>query len=52
MTNEFKPLSELEEKIGKAVVHAAYCGSQSIGSWFVGESLRNLFLPRSSKNGI
>ena len=31
MTKEFKPLSELEEKIGKAVVHAAYEVHKELG---------------------
>ncbi len=31
MTKEFKPLSELEEEIGKAVVHAAYVVHKELG---------------------
>ncbi|NLK48714.1 MAG: GxxExxY protein [Bacteroidales bacterium] len=31
MTKEFKPLSELEEEIGKAVVHAAYEVHKELG---------------------
>ncbi|MGI6047907.1 MAG: GxxExxY protein [Petrimonas sp.] len=31
MTTEFKPLSELEEEIGKAVVHAAYVVHKELG---------------------